>query len=100
MVAACASKVSLMPASETPQPTIERATYDVSWDLEYGYVFDRAGDRFFPEIAESELPKFEKFFSNANLASIVGKRSYCDCKIAVGADGFKRRVQQATLYAR
>jgi hypothetical protein len=99
LLAGCASASSKV-ASNTGLPAVERSTYKVSWDLEYGYVFDRADDRFFPEIAESELSKFDYFFSDAHMATVVGKRIYCDCEISATPDGSKRRVERATLYAR
>ena len=77
-----------MGASNSERHAVERSTYKVSWD------------RFFPEIAESELPKFNNFFSNANLEANLGKRIYCDCEISVAPDGSRRRVERATLYAR
>ena len=87
------------PAAENT--TIERGTYEVSFDLEYGYVFERSGERFFPSIAESERSKFDDFFSNSNLKNIVGKRGpYCECVLARSPDRAKAHVLKATLYVR
>jgi hypothetical protein len=98
-LAGCASALP-MSASNNELHAVERSTYQVSWDLEYGYVFDRAGDRFFPEIAESETSEVRHLFSNANLEANLGKRIYCDCEISRALGGSRRRVERATLYAR
>lgn len=78
-----------------------RAVYNVYYDIEYGYTFDLAesDSRIFPDIAETELPKFDQFFSNENMAGVAGKRIFCNCKIVTYRDGSKR-VVAADLYAR
>lgn len=83
------------------QVSMGRAIYYVSYDIEYGYTFDLAesDSRIFPAIAETELPKFDQFFSNENMARVAGKRIFCNCKIVTYRDG-STRVVAADLYAR
>lgn len=73
--------------------------YAVSYDLEYGYVFETGTDRFFPEIAPDQRARFDDFFSEAHLATLVGKRLCCDCVVTPSGPGRPPRVVRAALYA-